>query len=125
MIFGHGVDIAEIQRIQKAIEKSEIFKKKVFTEVEINYCESLKVKHPSYAARFAVKEAFLKALGTGWACGIAWTDIETFNDENGRPEVRLYGKAKEMFESNGLEKVHVSISHTKEIAIASVILVKG
>ena len=122
MIYGHGIDIAEVSRLKKAIEKSESFKEKVFTQLENDYCESKKSMYQSYAARFAVKEAFLKALGTGWSNGIAWKDIETVNDANGKPTVVLYAKAKELFESLGLKEIHVSISHTKDIAIASVII---
>ena len=124
MIIRHGIDIVEVSRIQKAILKSDSFLKKVFTQKEIEYCETKKQRrYQSYAARFAAKEALLKALGTGWSQGIAWTDIETLNDEFGKPNLILYGKAKEVFETYGLKNISVSLSHTKEIAIGSVVLV--
>ena len=123
MIIKHGIDIVEVSRIQKAILKSDSFLKKVFTQKEIEYCETKKQRrYQSYAARFAAKEALLKALGTGWSQGIAWTDIETLNDKFGKPDLFLYGKAKEIFESYGLGNISVSLSHTKEIAVGSVVL---
>jgi len=122
MILGHGIDICDVHRIQLAIEKSESsMLKKVFTQREINYCEDKKTKFQSYSARFAVKEAFIKALGTGWSDGITWTDIETINDANGKPSVVLYEKAKEKFESFGYTNILVSISHTKDNVVASII----
>ena len=124
MIFGHGIDIVEVSRIQKAIEKSDSFTKKVFTEKEIAYCEARNTKIQSYAARFAAKEAFLKALGTGWSSGIAWTDIETVNDADGAPHINLFSVAKEIFDDKKCSSVYVSLSHVKETAIASVIIEK-
>jgi holo-[acyl-carrier protein] synthase len=122
MILGHGVDICDVHRIQQAIEKAETsMLVKIFTEREINYCEAKKTKYQSYSARFAVKEAFIKALGTGWSDGITWTDIETINDANGKPSVVLYEKAKEKFEAFGYTNIFVSISHTKDNVVASLI----
>ena len=85
MIFGVGIDNIEVKRIKKQIDDSTKFKEKIFTVKEIEYCESKKNYAESFAARFAAKEAFLKAIGTGWSNGLQFTDIEILNDENGKP----------------------------------------
>lgn len=122
MIFGHGIDLIEVSRIKKAVESSEHFKNRVFTKNEIIYCESMNSKYQSYAVRFAAKEAFLKALGTGWSSGISWTDIEVLNMDNGKPYVVLYSIARKIFDDFNLSNIFVSLSHIKEIAYASVII---
>ena len=122
MIIGHGVDIIDIVRIKKAIMESARFTKKVFTSAEIEYCEGKKDKYQSYAGKFASKEAFLKAIGTGWAKGIAFTDVEIVNDNDGKPDIVLHNTAKEYFESKGYKKILVSISHTDSVATGSVII---
>jgi holo-[acyl-carrier protein] synthase len=120
MIIGIGTDIIEVDRVARAISK-EAFKKRVFTENEIAYCESQK-KEESFAARFAAKEAFFKALGTGWRDGMGITEIEILNDDLGKPSIYLSGKAKEVFEQKGGTHIHLSLSHIKTQAIAFVIL---
>ena len=120
MIIGIGTDIIEVDRVARAISK-EAFKKKVFSEREIAYCESQK-KEESFAARFAAKEAFFKALGTGWRDGMGITEVEILNDELGKPSIFLNGKAKEVFEQKGGTHIHLSLSHIKTQAIAFVIL---
>jgi len=122
MIAGHGIDIIEIPRIQKAMEKSKKFTEKIFTIKEIEYCEAKKNKFQSYAVRFAAKESFLKAIGTGWAKGIAFTDIEILNNESGEPHINLYNVAKEYFEKKAFKNILVSLSHTDSTAFASVII---
>ena len=122
MIAGHGVDIIDVDRIKNAIMESARFTKKVFTDVEIEYCEGKKDKYQSYAGKFAAKEAFLKAIGTGWAKGIAFTDVEIVNDNEGKPNIVLHNTAKEYFESMGYKKILVSISHTDGVATGSVII---
>ncbi len=122
MIFGHGIDIIEISRIQKAIERSNRFKTKIYTANEILYCESKASKYQAFAARFAAKEAFFKAIGTGWAKGIQWTDIEVLNNDLGKPNLILYNNAKCYLTQNNINHTHISLSHLKDIAIASVIL---
>ena len=124
MIFGTGIDIIEVTRIQKVLERGIGFKEKVFTRGEIDYCEEKKNKYQHYAARFSAKEAFLKAIGTGWRFGIGFTDIEVYHDEFGRPLIRLYGKAEEHVKNNKITQVHVSLSHLKETACAVVVLEK-
>ncbi|MBN1198199.1 MAG: holo-ACP synthase, partial [Bacteroidales bacterium] len=95
MIFGIGTDIIEVERIHKVMERDIGFRKKIFTGKEIDYCESKKHKYQHYAARFSAKEAFLKAIGTGWRFGIRFADIEVTHDTLGKPGINLFGKAKE------------------------------
>lgn len=124
MILGQGIDIIEVNRIQKAIEKSKSFKEKIFTANEINYCESKNNKFQAYSVRFAAKEAFFKAIGTGWAKGMKWTDVEVYNNDEGKPFLKLHGIALEISEKNNVCNIHLSLSHIKDTAIASVILEK-
>ena len=117
------IDIVEIERIKNSVEKyGDHFLNKVFTENEKAYCCSKKVPFSSLAGRFAAKEAALKALGTGLQNGIGWQMIEIINDALGKPNLHLYGKAKQLTESLNASKFHVSISHCKSNAVAQVIL---
>ena len=121
MIIGIGCDIIEINRVEKAV-KSESFKQRVFTQAEIEYCESRgKQQFASFAARFAAKEAVLKAFGTGLRGG-ALTEIEVLNDELGCPQMILTAYHKELAESKGVQKIHVTLSHSKDSAMAYVVL---
>lgn len=122
MIFGIGSDIIEIERVGKSILKEE-FKRKLYSEREIAYCEANR-KAESYAARFAGKEAFFKALGTGWRDGLILTEVEILNDKLGKPYIELSGKTKEIVEAKGVKHIHISLSHSKENAIAYVVLEK-
>ena len=122
MIFGHGIDIVAVTRIKEALEASESFKTRVFTNKEIEYCHAQKNKIPSFAGRFAAKEAFVKALGTGFTEGINWNDVEVINNENGKPHIELHNEAKGIFEKKKMTSILISISHEKEYAVASVIL---
>ena len=124
MIFGVGIDNIEVKRIKKQIDSSSKFKEKIFTAKEIEYCESKKNYAESFAARFAAKEAFLKAVGTGWSNGLQFKDIEILNDEKGKPMVHLQGKAKQIILDNEINNIQVSITHLKEIASAIIILEK-
>ena len=124
MIFGVGIDNIEVKRIKKQIDGSTKFKEKIFTAKEIEYCESKKNYAESFAARFAAKEAFLKAIGTGWNDGLEFNDIEILNDEKGKPMVHLRGKAKQIILDNVLGQIQVSMSHLKEIATAIIIIEK-
>jgi holo-[acyl-carrier protein] synthase len=120
MIESVGIDIVEVYRIKKAAEKwGDRFIHRVFTPWEINYCSSKAFPEQSYAARFAVKEAVLKAIGTGLNKGAKWTSIEIVNDEMGQPKVRLGQSIKEII---GARKIIVSMSHTHEHAVASAIM---
>ena len=122
MILGIGTDIMDVARVRKAMEKDSGFRDEVFTPVEIQYCESKTHKHQHYAARFAAKEAFLKALGTGWQFGIRFTQIEVQNNELGAPTIILKEKAKDFAQEKGITKILVSLAHIKDFATAMVVL---
>lgn len=128
MIVGTGIDIVEVDRIRKQLEGSgERFASYLFTPDEIAYCSepaNLLVRSQRFGGRFAAKEAFFKALGTGWRDGLSWKDVEVKNDELGKPALRLKNKALEMVEKAGVTNVQVSISHGKELATAIVLLEK-
>ena len=122
MIYGHGIDIVEVDRISKAINDHSRFIQKIFTPNEVEYCESRKSSIQSYAGRFAAKEAFLKALGTGRTGKIKSIDIEVINDDAGKPYIKLSGETLLLFKEKGLKSIILSISHEESYAIASVIL---
>ena len=122
MIYGIGTDIIEVARIEKVMMRDIGFRDKIFTPGEIEYCETKKHKYENYAARFSAKEAFLKAIGTGWRFGIRFADIEVYHDEFGKPLIRLSGKAEQLAKKEGISKIHVSLSHLKEMATAIVIV---
>lgn len=118
-----GTDIIEISRIKEVILKQgNTFLNRVYTESEIEYCESHKsAKYQHYAARFAAKEAVSKLLGTGFSNGVDLKDIEVFNDISGKPEVILTGRALEIFNELSYKEISISISHCKEYAISMVV----
>jgi len=122
MIYGIGIDLIEVERVKKSIEEIVGFKEKIFTSKEISYCESKSRKFEHFAARFAAKEAFFKAIGTGWRNGLAFNEIEVVNDNLGKPEMRFYGKSDDLHRKKKFKSVNVSISHLKEIASAVVII---
>jgi holo-[acyl-carrier protein] synthase len=123
MIVGTGIDIAEVHRIAESIERfGERFLRRVFTDGEIRYCQSKANRIERYAARFAAKEAAMKALGTGWAGGVRWRDCEVSRTPGGRPTIVFHGKAAEFAAKMGVKNATLSISHTAEQAIAQVIL---
>jgi holo-[acyl-carrier protein] synthase len=122
MIKGIGVDMVEIGRVQKLIDKDQGFAARIFTEREIAYCESKFFKAQHYAARFTAKEAFFKALGTGFRDGMGWRDVEVENDALGKPRLRLAAVALQKFEKRKLKKALLSLSHTREMAVALVVI---
>lgn len=122
MIYGLGTDIIEVERVKKQLDKVSGLKEKLFTLYETRYCESKRHSEQHFAARFAAKEAFFKALGTGWRNGLAYNEIEVHNNELGKPEIKLYGKSKEFATKENIKTIHISISHIKNIANAIVIL---
>ena len=125
MIVGTGIDIAEVPRIREAIERhGERFLKRIFTEGEIQYCDSKANRVERYAARFAAKEAGMKAIGTGWNHGVRWRDLEVARKPGGRPTLLLHGKAAEFAAKLGATNVALSLTHTSEQAFAQVILEK-
>jgi holo-[acyl-carrier protein] synthase len=123
MIVGTGIDIAEVPRISQSIARfGNRFVRRVFTDGEIRYCESKANRAERYAARFAAKEAAMKALGTGWNHGVRWVDCEVVRLPGGRPAITFHGKAAEFAAKLGMKNAALSISHTAEQAIAQVIL---
>lgn len=125
MIISIGIDIIEVGRVRETIERTPRFAERVFTEAERAYCESRGVVAAQhYAARFAAKEAALKALQTGWSSGLAWQDIEISAKDSGAPLILFHGRARELYERTGATAAHVSIAHTTAHAIAEVVLEK-
>jgi holo-[acyl-carrier protein] synthase len=123
MIVGTGIDIAEVGRIAHSIDRfGRRFLERIFTPGEIRYCESKANKAERYAARFAAKEAAMKAIGTGWNRGVTWQDVEVQREPGGRPTMVFHGKAAEFFHDLGAARAHLSITHTKDSAMAQVIL---
>ena len=123
MILGTGVDIAEVSRIRETIQRfGDRFLQRIFTEGEISYCERRARRFESYAARFAAKEAGMKALGTGWSRGVRWRDIEVVRPKGQRPTIQFHGKAAEIANKLGAKNIALSITHTSEQALAHVIL---
>ena len=125
MIFGTGIDIIEVDRIKNSIQKySNRFKKKIFTQKEIDYCHSQADPAKHFAARFTVKEAVLKCFGTGMTGGILWKDIEVGKLNSGQPVLNLHGNGKKLFNQLNLKHIHVSITHDKTYAAAHAIAEK-
>jgi holo-[acyl-carrier protein] synthase len=122
MIFGIGIDLIEVNRIERAMAKNSSFKTRMYSQAEIAYCDSVASSIQSYAARFAAKEAFMKALGTGWADEISWSEIEILREESGRPILNLLGRTREIADTLGIQRSFVSLTHLKEYAAAVVTL---
>ena len=123
MIVGTGVDIAEVDRIEAAVQRfGARFLKRVFTPAEVRYCMGKPNAPERLAARFAAKEAGMKAIGTGLRHGITWQDVEVLRLPGQRPVMQFHGKAAEFATRLGCKRTHLSLSHTKEQAIAYVIL---
>ena len=122
MILSIGIDICEVYRIAETLARTPRFTERVFTETERAYCDAKgAAAAQSYAGRFAAKEAFLKALKTGWRGKITWHDIEIVSDADGVPTLRISGEAQALFEKLGALRSQISISHTAEHAVAQVI----
>lgn len=118
-ILGIGTDIVECLRIRKMIDQyGEAFLRRVYTPREIQYCQARKHANEHFAGRWAAKEAILKALGTGWSRGIAWTDLEIRNEPGGAPKVRVRGVARDAAVSRGIADILISISHCRTYATA-------
>jgi holo-[acyl-carrier protein] synthase len=123
MISGIGTDIVAVERFQRFIdEDNSALLKRIFTERERSVCFARKQSAASFAARFAAKEAFLKALGTGLRDGISWQDIEVINNDKGKPGLVLTGRASEIFSSRHLNASFLSLSHDGGYAVAVVVL---
>ncbi len=124
MFAGIGIDMIEVDRITKFIEKEFGFKELVFSTKEIVYCETKTNKFENYAVRFAAKEAFFKAIGTGWVSGTLFNEVEITNDELGKPRLTLLGETHRTMASLGINKILVSMSHLNTIAAAVVVIEK-
>jgi holo-[acyl-carrier protein] synthase len=125
MIVSIGIDLIEVARIREVLQRTPRFAERVFTVAERAYCEGRgAVAAQHYAARFAAKEAALKAFQTGWRGGISWQDVEIAALDSGAPYLILHGPVKDLFEKSGATAAHLSMSHTSEHAIAEVILEK-
>jgi len=122
MIIGLGIDIAEVNRIREAIERhGEAFLKRVYTPSEVAYCKKHRDPYERYAARFAAKEAAMKALGTGWRRGVRWVDIEVARMPSGQPTIKFYGVTEEIASSLGVKRILLTITHSGNTALAQVI----
>lgn len=122
MILGLGIDVEDVERVQGAIERQgERFLKRIYTERERAYCEQFKDKYERYAGRFAVKEAAMKALGTGWSRGVRWVDIEVVRLPGRRPTLELKGETRRIADRLGVKNIAISITHTPKQAMAQVI----
>jgi holo-[acyl-carrier protein] synthase len=123
VIVGLGVDMEEVSRIREVISRhGRIFLERVFSSGEIAYCERHRDPAERYAARFAAKEAMMKALGTGWSQGVRWRDIEVTRNPGGRPTILLHGAAREHADRMGARHVNLSLTHSGNFAMAEVIL---
>ena len=126
MIVGTGIDLAEIERIQASIDRfGERFLNRIFTEAEKAYCLRKRKSAESFAARFAAKEAGAKALGTGIQYGVGWLEIEVVRQPGGRPAIAFHGRAAQFAERLGARRASLSLTHSKGLAMASVVLEDG
>jgi holo-[acyl-carrier protein] synthase len=122
MIVGTGIDIVEVPRIAKSIERfGERFLQRIYTPSEIRYCDSKANRVERFAARFAAKEAGMKAIGTGMR-GVSWKDFEVGREPSGRPTMLFHGRAAEVAKRLGVRRAHLSVSHTEEHAVAYVLV---
>lgn len=123
MIIGTGIDIIEVPRVAAAIARfGDRFLRRIFTPAEMRYCDSKKNRIERYAARFAAKEAALKAIGTGWRRGVAWTEVEVGREPSGKPTMVFHGVARSFADKLGVRHAALSLTHTGQMAIAQVIL---
>jgi holo-[acyl-carrier protein] synthase len=123
MIIGIGTDLVEVERIEAMLRRHpERAARRLFSPAERSYCQASGHAAQSYAARFAAKEAFFKALGTGLALGARWTEVEVLRNPEGAPRLRVSGVALELAERRGVRRAHVSLTHTRGIAAAYVVL---
>lgn len=125
MIYGIGIDVVEVDRIEDAIAKQgEVFLRKLFTEAERKYCEQQKRPGLHYAARFAAKEAVSKALGTGIGGKAGWLEMEVIRGESGAPTMIFHGHASEFIQAQGIAEVQVSLTHARDYAAANAVAIR-
>jgi holo-[acyl-carrier protein] synthase len=123
MVLGLGTDLIETKRVRESIDRfGERFLQRIYTPGEIAYCNRKKNGAESFAARFAAKEAGAKALGTGISRGVGWTEFEVRREASGRPTLHLSGRAKELAKAMGVKRVQLSLTHSRELAMAVVVL---
>lgn len=122
MIFGIGIDQIEVPRVRERLDKEDDLKETLFTAGEIAYCDGKRHSAQHYAARYAAKEAFFKAIGTGWRGGVGFGDIEIINDRQGKPSCVLHGPARRLAEMHRISAIRVSLTHIHELAAAIVTL---
>jgi holo-[acyl-carrier protein] synthase len=123
MIVGSGIDLVEIRRIQQSMDRhGKRFLDRVYTAAEQAYCLRKRNSAESFAARFAAKEAGAKALGTGISYGVSWLEIEVGREPSGRPTLRFHGRAAQIAERLGVARAALSITHTADLAMASVVI---
>jgi len=124
MVVGTGIDLVPVARLRRFRERrAERGLRRLFTDAELGYCLRLAAPDRSLAARFAAKEAFFKAIGTGYGReGGGWRDVEVLREASGRPGIRLHGRAARYAEQRGIRRIHLSLSHTDEVATAIVLL---
>ena len=123
MITGLGIDVIQNERIRESIERfGDRFLNRIYTEAEVEYCRNCAQPAIHYAARFAAKEAAFKALGTGWAAGVKWRDVEVVRLPSGKPELHLYGEALARATAAGATRFHVSLTHDQLVSCAVVVL---
>lgn len=122
-LLGVGIDIVDIPRIRDLRQKQgERFYATIFTPAEVEYCLRRANADECFAARFAAKEAVMKALGTGWAQGVNFSNIEVVRPDDGRPKIQLHGTALEKARQLGAAHIHLSLSHARDVAVAEVII---
>lgn len=124
MIAGVGIDLIEVERVAGKMAKDNGFRELVFSANEVAYCESKTHKYEHYAARFAAKEAFFKAIGTGWLKDTAFNEVEITNNDDGRPQISFLGLTKATIDTMGIINIQVSLTHVKTASAAIVIIEK-
>ncbi len=123
MIVGIGIDVVDLDRFQGTLDRyGERFFNRMYTHVEQEYCRQFSSPMEHYAARFAAKEAFLKAIGTGKSRNVRWKDIEIYNERSGKPNIRVFGNAEEIVARLGGKNIYVSLSHSRLVATAAVVI---
>jgi holo-[acyl-carrier protein] synthase len=123
MIIGIGMDLVEVQRVDRLLRRHPArARDRLFTAAEVAHCGGARSPAESFAARFAAKEALFKALGTGWSGGASWREAEVVTDPEGAPRLRMHGRTRRLAEDRGVVHVHVSLTHTRELAGAYVVL---
>ncbi len=123
-IIGIGIDIIEVKRIKQALDRQPKIAAKLFTPGELSNCQARSYQYEELAGRFAAKEALLKAIGIGWRRGVKFPEIEVSNEKSGKPYITVFGRVKEFTDRLGVKEIFLTITHTRDLAMAQVILTK-